>query len=129
VRHQQETEVLNLAQCLKHLRIALPLSILLLLLLLLLQTASNLVKGQVKQLSDMRVQSIKHHDPGLEMPDVPPEEAWSVQLFRTIDSSTCCIWGVTACMCLATCSVRVCSSDCAAVACAAAALSIWLHHS
>jgi hypothetical protein len=54
---------------------------------LLLQTTANLVKGQVKHLSDMRVQSIKHHDTGLEMPDLPPEEAWSVQLFRTIDSS------------------------------------------
>lgn len=54
------------------------------------QSASNLVKGQVKHLSDMRVQSIKHHDTGLEMPDLPPGEAWGVQLFRTIDSSKCC---------------------------------------
>jgi hypothetical protein len=51
------------------------------------QTTANLVKGQVKHLSDMRVQSIKQHDAGLEMPDLEPGEAWSVQLFRTIDSS------------------------------------------
>jgi hypothetical protein len=108
----QETEMF--ASCLR-LAVALP-SVL----LLLPQTASNLVKGQVKHLSDMRVQSIKHHDPGLEMTDVPPEEAWSVQLFRTIDSSTCFLllyMGSDWLQSWQGGSLYTCCDDCAACAC------------
>eukprot|EP00882_Tetradesmus_deserticola_P027813 GHRQ01030942.1.p1 GENE.GHRQ01030942.1~~GHRQ01030942.1.p1 ORF type:complete len:635 (+),score=207.60 GHRQ01030942.1:296-2200(+) len=76
-------------------------------------SAGKLMKGQVKDLSEMRVQSIKHHDAGLEMPGLPPEEAWSVQLFRTIDSSECSGAlqnSVDDAECWTTCNALVCCS-------------------
>ncbi len=50
------------------------------------QSKRHQAKGRIKGAAHLALQTVKAHDPHMELPQVPQAEAWSVQVFRTIDS-------------------------------------------